>query len=214
VKEHYLQDDHSSYCRKHHVVTQAILHRYKWVETSSLIMIILHYSVSQKSFLQYLTLNRFHLPQIMNCLYEAFTVSSNFPIGSRLSIAAITVAVCALVISLSQLLEQYFENAEGCWQCQSSFLSPWAKLTRLRWRWSRFRFETLLTTPGILLVPFHIDQNQQRIVWTSPGDRIECISGFMTISPRTKNKNVELTSWLPFLGDLHHKEWKLQRLEY
>jgi hypothetical protein len=36
----------------------------------------------------------------------------------------------------------------------------------------------------------------------------------MTISPSTKNKNVELASWLPFLGDLHHKEWELQRLEY
>jgi len=29
VKEHYLQNDHSSYCRKRHGVTQAILHRYK-----------------------------------------------------------------------------------------------------------------------------------------------------------------------------------------
>lgn len=40
-------------------------------------------------------------------------------------------------------------------------IGPWAKLTKLKWRWSQFRFEVLFTTPDItltkvLLINYHI----------------------------------------------------------
>ncbi len=141
-------------------------------------------------------------------------MSANLPVDISLSIAAISVAICALFISSGQILGQYFATADGYRRCQPSVMGPWAKLTRLRWRWSQFRFETLFTTPEILLVPFHVDQELQRIVGTSPDDEFERISGSMANSPSTENKSDELACWLPFLSALHQNEWELRRLGY
>ena len=70
---------------------------------------------------------------------------------TTLSVAALVVALVALLTTLGQLLQQYFATADGYRRCQSSVIGPWAKRTRLRWRWSEFRFETLFTTPTISL---------------------------------------------------------------
>lgn len=77
--------------------------------------------------------------------------------------AALAAALCAFIISLGQLLGQYFATAEGYRNCQPSVMGPWAKRTRLRWRWSQFRFETLFTAPRIFLTPFKVTQNQRRL---------------------------------------------------
>lgn len=71
---------------------------------------------------------------------------------NNISIAAIVVALVALIVALGQLFGQYFATADGYRRCQPSVMGRWAKFTRLRWRWSQFRFETLYTTPEITFV--------------------------------------------------------------
>jgi hypothetical protein len=80
--------------------------------------------------------------------------------ANSLSVVALVVALVALVTTIGQVLQQYFATADGYRRCQSSVIGPWAKRTRLRWRWSEFRFETLFTTPHIQLY---------RHSWHSPG---------------------------------------------
>jgi hypothetical protein len=72
--------------------------------------------------------------------------------------AALGVALVALLTTVSQVLQQYFGTADGFRRCQESVVGPWAKRTRLKFRWSEFRFETLFTVPHIML---------QRNVWVS-----------------------------------------------
>lgn len=67
----------------------------------------------------------------------------------EVSIAALVVALIALIVALGQLFGQYLATADGYRRCQPSVMGRWAKYTRLRWRWSQFRFETLFTTPEI-----------------------------------------------------------------
>jgi len=51
-------------------------------------------------------------------------------------------------------------------------MGGWAKKTRLRWRWREFRFETLYTTPEILL-------REEKILWRDSriGDNLVMIDG-------------------------------------
>lgn len=72
--------------------------------------------------------------------------------SNNVSLAAMIVAVVALVIASGQFLQQVFGTADGYRRCQSSVIGPWSRNTRLRWRWKEFRFETLLTTPEIIVL--------------------------------------------------------------
>ena len=83
-----------------------------------------------------------------------------------LSAVALAIALIALGISLGQLLQQLFSTAERYRKCQPSVIGPWAQKTRLRWRWTQFRFETMFTTPEILLVPLRQDE----MVWSEFSD--------------------------------------------
>ena len=146
---------------------------------------------------------------------EILTMSKE---DTNIALAAITIALCALLISSGQLLGQYFATAEGYRRCQPSVMGLWAKGTRLRWRWRQFRFETLFTVPEILVMTFHIDQNQQRIAAISTNDKIEHISGSsqsckttMIVSADREERSTELVCWLAFLRSLHRNEWELQR---
>lgn len=65
--------------------------------------------------------------------------------------AALAVALAALAIAITQLCGQLFTTADGYRRCQSSVMGAWARHTRLRWKWSEMRFETLFTTPEITL---------------------------------------------------------------
>jgi hypothetical protein len=65
------------------------------------------------------------------------------------AVTALVVALVALITTIGQLLQQYFATADGYRRCQRSVMGDWAQRTRLRWRWSQFRFETLYTTPEI-----------------------------------------------------------------
>jgi len=146
---------------------------------------------------------------------EILTMSNE---GSNIALAAIVIALCAMLMSLGQLLGQYFATAEGYRRCQPSVMGLWAKRTRLRWRWRQFRFETLFTVPEIFVTAFHIDQNQQRIAVISTNDKTEHVSGSpqsccstMIVSPYREERSNESVCWLPFLASLHRNEWELQR---
>ena len=71
---------------------------------------------------------------------------------TNLAASALAIALVALIIAVGQLLQQYFATADGYRRCQKSVVGDWAQMTRLRWRWREFRFETLFTTPEIFLV--------------------------------------------------------------
>ena len=68
------------------------------------------------------------------------------------ALAAIIIAVIAFFVTTAQLLQQIFGTAVGYRHCQASVIGDWATLTRRKWRWSEFRFETKFTTPTIRLV--------------------------------------------------------------
>ena len=68
------------------------------------------------------------------------------------ALAAIIIAVIAFFVTTGQLLQQIFGTADGYRHCQASVIGDWATLTRRKWRWSEFRFETKFTTPNIRLI--------------------------------------------------------------
>lgn len=80
-------------------------------------------------------------------------MGNQIPQDTSISASALVVALVALIIATAQLLGQYFATADGYRRCQAAVMGAWARHTRLKWRWSQFRFETLFTTPEIVLLP-------------------------------------------------------------
>ncbi|KAK5195893.1 hypothetical protein LTS03_002724 [Exophiala xenobiotica] len=72
-------------------------------------------------------------------------------IDTNLAESALTIALVALVISLFQLLQQYFSTADGYRNCQRAVMGRWAQRTRRHFIAREFRFETLFTVPDIFL---------------------------------------------------------------
>ncbi len=118
---------------------------------------------------------------------------------SNVAVVALVVALCALIVSLGQLLGQYFATADGYRRCQPSVMGPWAKRTRLRWRWREFRLETMFTTPRILLtplpndrssIPFNNGDNQRNVVKESTSENdMEHVTG----SPESLYRTMAVT---------------------
>lgn len=77
---------------------------------------------------------------------------------ANLAAAALAVALVALIIAVGQLLQQTLSTADGYRRCQPSVIGPWARKTRLKFRWSQFRFETFYTTPRISMASTLISQ--------------------------------------------------------
>ena len=141
------------------------------------------------------------------------------PIDTNVAVVALAVALVALIVTSGQLLGQYFATADGYRRCQPSVMGPWAKRTRLRWRWSQFRFETLFTIPEIVVAPFGLDRQQRRVGQPPVDAKSEWITGSpnsqektMIISSYDDRMRDELVCWLPLLRSLHTHEWELQRL--
>lgn len=145
--------------------------------------------------------------------------SDKSPTDTTVAVAALAVALVALIVTSGQLLGQYFATADGYRRCQPSVMGPWAKRTRLRWRWSQFRFETLFTIPEIMIAPFQLGSQQRRVGEPPMDNNSEWITG----SPASLKKTMiipsyddgmrdELVCWLPLLRSLHTHEWELQRL--
>lgn len=69
------------------------------------------------------------------------------------ALTALIISLVALVATTGQLLQQYFATADGYRRCQPSVMGPWGNLTRLRWRWREFRFETIYYVPRLYVTP-------------------------------------------------------------
>jgi hypothetical protein len=129
--------------------------------------------------------------------------------GDSLNLLALLVALVALCTSLGQLLQAIFGTADGYRRCQSSVIGPWAKFTRLRWRWRELRFETRFTTPWIGFGGNEaIDECPgvfSLLDAKSPAAQVLLDSGKITNTIFTVD-NPELAGWVCLLGQLwdHH----------
>lgn len=129
-----------------------------------------------------------------------------------ISTAALAVALVALVMTISQVLGQFFATAEGYRRCQSSVMGLWAKLTRRRFRWGEIRFETLYSTPRFGLFPYtpgHILSHEvEQSGALTPhflldGSPAAMRSTFCDPTPKTYHSN-ELVSWIKLIEALHY----------
>ncbi|KAI9847915.1 MAG: hypothetical protein M1837_001432 [Sclerophora amabilis] len=95
-------------------------------------------------------------------------------------------------------------------------MGSWARRTRLRWRWSQFRFETLFTVPEIVLASYLPVDNaeKRRVQRVTNGSIDEWITGSQRSRERTMDDTVtsaddrdsERVCWLPFLTSLHQDQ--------
>lgn len=65
---------------------------------------------------------------------------------------ALLVSLVALLVSLLQVLQQYFATADGYRNCAESIIGPWHRTRRRRLVPSEFRFETVYDAPLIRLL--------------------------------------------------------------
>ena len=126
------------------------------------------------------------------------------------STAAFAVALVALIMTISQVLGQVFATADGYRRCQEPVMGSWAKLTRRRFHWGEFRFETLYSTPRFGLFPYvpkHIlsDEVGQFGVSTPhillDGSPTAMRSTFCGNKPYRSN---DLVSWIRLIEALHY----------
>lgn len=154
-------------------------------------------------------------------------MSDNGPSGDTLSIAALAVALVALIVALGQILGQYFATAEGYRRCQPSVMGPWARKTRMQWRWSQFRFETFFTTPELVLRDYALRDIGFYGNTSSPGrnDSVFILPpkpGSHCSPPSPMDELLDMTEcnemvcWIPFLKSLYQNEKELstQRCYY
>lgn len=72
--------------------------------------------------------------------------------ADRLSVAALSVALVALLVTITQLLQQIFGTAEGYRKCRREVIGPWAAFTHRRFVWYELRMETRFVTPELDLL--------------------------------------------------------------
>ena len=122
--------------------------------------------------------------------------------SSRVSLLALIVALLALVIALGQLIQQIFGTADGYRRCQQSVIGPWAKYTKLRWRWSQFRFETKFATPDIRLKDARLGEGYYDL----SGSQSHVADRSLL---QSESEPESAVSWGRFLLEVHGKEqWK------
>jgi len=108
-----------------------------------------------------------------------------------LAIVALVVSVVALLIAVAQLLAQTVGTVEGYRRCQSSVLGGWSEHAKRRWRWDEFRFETVFSTPEILLSPRHMHRSG-----IFPIEDIPQENGSIDVTN-------ELVCWVPLLRSIY-----------
>lgn len=80
-----------------------------------------------------------------------------------MSVIALVVSLVALIVTLSQALQQYFATAEGYRNCAASVIGPWHETRRRRFVWSEFRVECIYEAPLIrLLSPEELEKQKHR----------------------------------------------------
>ena len=119
------------------------------------------------------------------------------------ALAAIIIAIIAFFVTTGQLLQQIFGTAVGYRHCQSSVIGDWATLTRRKWRWSEFRFETRFTTPNIRL--FEVaDGTRLETVRLITGELESRRRTYVTsISNPDDDEGGDQVGWLALLDQLH-----------
>jgi hypothetical protein len=124
----------------------------------------------------------------------------------RLTWPAIILSGAAFIISVSQALQQYLATAEGYRRCQEKVLGPWAdEFTDRKFRWKELRFETLFTTPRIILTPL-FDQpqlpsfpNSHSLVSGKEAFGRELVPGEVDVN---SDSNANWVCWLRLLEEL------------
>ena len=131
---------------------------------------------------------------------------------TNLAAPALAIALVALFTTIGQLLQQYLGTADGYRRCQSSVMGPWAKRTRLKWRWGQFRFETLFTTPSIGIGEFPGPLHDSRCFLTGTS-RSFALSLIPDNDAELVDAGGKLASWVPFLYAAHrYHQVAMQRL--
>ena len=119
------------------------------------------------------------------------------------ALAAIIIAIIAFFVTTGQLLQQIFGTADGYRHCQASVIGEWATLTRRKWRWSEFRFETKFTTPNIRLIGM-ADRASVPNLRLITGDLESRRRTHMTsISKLDDDESGDQVGWLALLDQLH-----------
>ncbi|KFX94835.1 hypothetical protein V490_04139 [Pseudogymnoascus sp. VKM F-3557] len=131
----------------------------------------------------------------------------------RVAVVALIVSLVALVATTGQLLQQYFATADGYRRCQTSVMGAWGKKTRLRWRWRQFRFETLYSTPEIVMTDLFapvcsaeyllgLDDKETNKLWSAPSP-----INYGRVPSETR-ANGDLVGWLELLSQMHRSTHK------
>ena len=122
-------------------------------------------------------------------------------VDTNLAATALAISLVAFFIALGQLLQQYFATADGYRRCQRSVMGGWAKKTRLRWRWREFRFETLYTTPEILLGGSNLSWGHEDTLVMMDGSDTSKALCLIDYSMFMKNSH-ERAGWLELLENV------------
>ena len=80
-----------------------------------------------------------------------------------LALIALLVSLVALIATTCQLLQQYVATADGYRRCLPSVMGRWGKMTKMKWRWREFRFETIFFVPSLsvdFFYPYDIDDTR------------------------------------------------------
>ena len=113
-------------------------------------------------------------------------------------IIALIVSLIALFVAFGQFLQQIFGTADGYRRCQSSVIGPWSNLKRSHWRWSEFRYETIVTTPHFIMSDWtsHSDSQEgstrNKRSWKGIHDIVRARLGRIQTSSNEGDKDVPL----------------------
>lgn len=123
----------------------------------------------------------------------------------RISWAALILSVAAFIISVSQMLQQYFATAEGYRRCQDSVIGrAWFQYTKRKFRFSEFRFETLFQAPHIRIGAF-VTERADIINNSDHQDYllVNANSKLVTDGGDRKENDFARVCWLDFLEELN-----------
>jgi hypothetical protein len=123
-------------------------------------------------------------------------------IDTNIAAAALAISLVAFITALGQFFQQYLATADGYRRCQRSVMGDWAQKTRLRWRWREFRFETLYTTPEIIM---GYENSSSRFDFSritgSEGSRVSTLVS--RNSSEVLNDSHEMACWVELLLGIH-----------
>jgi hypothetical protein len=127
---------------------------------------------------------------------------------------ALVVSLIALVLAVSQILQQFLSTADGYRRCSPAVIGPWAALRHRQWLWTEFRFETVYSAPHITMIVDGDDQedSHQRLSLldlefassnsiTSSREQQEILRN--SVHPSHSVDEGHAASWLVLLRHLH-----------